>query len=97
MADRYVATMTGGGTIATFDGRASDAIAALSACANGPNRVPAGIYEVEVGIFGREPSTGRVGIRVDGSITIGTRWGLPTPAEPIPDSGVMLHGAPDVA
>lgn len=95
MADRYVVTMTGDGTIATFDGRASDAIAALSACANGPNRVPAGIYDVEVGVYGHNPSTGRVGVRADGSLTIGARWGLPTPTEPIDraDLGVDV-GAP---
>lgn len=81
--ERYVATMVGNGTIATFDGRAPDAIAALVECANGANRIPAGIYEVEVGIYGREPSTGRVGVRADGSLTIGARWGLPTLIEPI--------------
>ena len=81
--DRYVVAMVGNGTIATFDGKAPDAIAALVECANGGNRVPSGIYEVEVGIYGREPSTGRVGVRADGSLTIGTRWNLQTPVEPI--------------
>ena len=97
MADRYVVAMTGSGTIATFDGKAPDAIAALVGCANGGNRVPAGIYEVEVGIYGREPSTGRVGVRADGSITVGQRWGLPVPVEPIDvsDLGVAV-GVPDV-
>ena len=33
----------------------------------------------------------------EGLITVGAaRWGLPTPAEPIPDSGVMPHGVPNV-
>ena len=92
MADRYVVTMVGNGTIATFDGRAPDAIAALVECANGGNRVPAGIYEVEVGIYGRKPSTGRVGVRADGSLTIGTRWNLQAPVEPIDvsDLGVAV-------
>lgn len=83
MADRYVVTMVGGGTIATLDGKATDAIAAVFACANGANRIPAGIYDVEVGIYGREPSAGRAGVCADGSLTIGARWGLATPTEPI--------------
>ena len=39
---------------------------------------------------------GRVVVNGDGSITIGTRWGLPTPAEPIPDDGTLPMGCPDV-
>ena len=85
MADRYVVTMTSGDTIITYDGRATDAIAAVLACVRmgGVGPAPAGIYEVEVGIYNCEPSTGRVGVRADGSLTIGTRWNPPTPVEPI--------------
>ena len=73
---RHVVIMTSGPTTITYDGKATDAIAALLACVRtGP--APAGIYDVEVGIYGRKPSTGRVGVRVDGSITVGTKWGLP--------------------
>lgn len=42
-------------------------------------------------------STGTVTTDAAGRVSLGRGWGLPTPAEPIPDSGVMLHGAPDVA
>ena len=41
--------------------------------------------------------SGRVAVNADGSITIGTRWGLPTPAEPIPDSGDLPVEVFDVA
>lgn len=44
-----------------------------------------------------EHRSGRVAVNADGSITIGTRWNLPTPAKPIPDSGDLPHGVPDVA
>ena len=96
--ERYVVTMTSGDTSITYDGRATDAIAAVLACvkmgAVGP--APSGIYEVEVGTYGREPSTGRVGVRPDGSITVGQRWGLQTPVEPIDraDLGIDV-GVPD--
>ena len=83
MADRYVVTMTSGDTSITYDGRATDAIAAILACVRMGGPAPAGIYDVEVGIYGRKPSAGRVGVRADGSLTIGTRWNLPTPVEPI--------------
>lgn len=97
MADRYVVTMAGGGTIAAFDGKATDAIAAVVACANGMNRIHAGTYNVEVGVYGCEPSTGRVGVRADGSLTIGASWGLTTPTEPIDraDLGIDV-GVPNV-
>ena len=94
---RHVVTMTSGDAIITYDGKTTDAIAAILACVRMGGPAPAGIYNVEVGPYGCKPSTRRVGVRVDGSITIGTRWGLPTPAEPIPDSGVLPHGVPDVA
>ena len=73
---RRVVTMTSGDTTIAYDGKATDAIVAILACV-GTGPAPAGIYGVEVGIYGCEPYTGRVGVRVDGSITIGTKWGLP--------------------
>jgi len=97
MADRYVVTMKSGDTTITYDGKATDAIAAVLACVKmggarkdraalvaarlavpdfclpACNHAPAGIYEVEVGIYGRKPSAGRVGVRADGSLTIGAR------------------------
>jgi len=42
-------------------------------------------------------SRGRIVVNADRSITIGTRWNLPTPAEPIPDSGALPVEVFDVA
>jgi len=93
---RHVVTMTSGDTTLTYDGNTTDAIAAILACVRMAGPAPSGIYEVEVGIYGRKPSAGRVGVRADGSLTIGTRWNLQTPVEPIDradlgiDVGVMI-------
>ena len=42
-------------------------------------------------------SRGRIVVSADGSLTIGARWNLPTPAELIPDSGVLPVEVFDVA
>jgi len=38
---------------------------------------------------------GRIVVNNDGSITIGSRWNLPTPAERVPDDGTLPVGCPD--
>lgn len=85
MADRFVVAMESAETRITYDGRASDELSAILACVRmgGIGPAPVGTYDVEVGIYGRKPVTRRVGVRADGSLTIGARWGLPTPTEPI--------------
>lgn len=94
MAERYVVTMESPDTRITYDGKQPDELSAILACVRmgGLGPAPAGIYEVEVGIYGCEPVARRVGVRADGSLTIGTRWGLPTPVEPIDvgDLGVAV-------
>ena len=70
MADRYVVTMASGDTIITYDGKQPDKLSAILACVrmSGADAAPTGIYGVEVGTYGCEPVTRRVGVRADGSV-----------------------------
>ena len=72
MSERYVVTMTSGDTSITYDGKQPDELSAILACVRmgGADAAPAGIYGVEVGIYGCEPVARRVGVRADGSLTI---------------------------
>jgi hypothetical protein len=76
--------------------RATDTISALVDTVRlGP--VGPGEYVAIVACF--KPvfeSRRRIVVNVDGSITIGARWNLPTPAERIPDDGTLPVGCPDV-
>ena len=75
-----------------YEGPAGDAIDAVLRCVK-RNHMQPREYEATVSSR-RGKSSGVVTVNADGSITTGARWGLPTPAEPIPDSGVMPHGCP---
>ena len=41
-------------------------------------------------------SVGTVTTDAAGRVSLGRGWGLPTPAEPIPDDGTLPAGCPDV-
>ena len=60
------------------------------------NLVKPGEYDAIVGLRGEE-TRGRIKVGRDGSLTIGARWGLPTPVKPIDraDLGIDV-GVPDV-
>ena len=95
---RYNVTMThpDGSHFTFWEGRAADAFDAIDRCIRANDMQP-GEYRTVSGWRVLDPASGVVTVKTDGSFTTGPRWGLPTPTEPIHDSGVLPHGVPDVA
>lgn len=75
-----------------------DAIRSICRVLTLQQQLTAGRHDVAVRLATETDWTrGVIHTDADGMITVGAaRWGLPTPAEPIPDSGVLPHGVPDV-
>jgi len=104
--DRYSVEMNGASRL-TYDGTAAGPISAIIECVRiGP--APAGEYRAVVSwraVVWRDngwhadkvKSGGAVMVNADGSLTIGARWGLATPTEPIDraDLGIDV-GVPNV-
>ena len=84
---RYTVHMYYPGGFDFHEGAANDAIDAVLRCVKSNHMRPGG-YAVTVE-WRHGVSTGSVDVNADGSITIGTRWNLPTPAELIPDDGAL--------
>jgi hypothetical protein len=91
---RYTVHMYYPGGFDFHEGAANDAIDAVLRCVKSNHMQPGG-YAVTVE-WRHGVSTGHVSVNADGSITIGARWDLPTPAERIPDDGTLPMGCPDV-
>ena len=94
MSDRYVVTMTGP-SLSYFDGPAVDDMDALAECIR-VNWPDPGAYHACVTGGGKE-SSGAVTVYANRTFSLGARWNLPTPVEPIDvsDLGVAV-GVPDV-
>ena len=93
MTDRYTVALNGQ-TVSCYDGCAHDVFDAIAECVK-INATPPGSYRASVRGAG-QVAAGVVTIHEDRRITIGAHWNLPTPAEAIPDSGVLPVGCPDV-
>ena len=89
MSDRYTVALNGP-SLSCYDGPADDVFDAIAECVK-INQTPAGSYRASVRGAGRV-AAGVVTIHEDRSITIGARWNLPTPVEPIDvsDLGVAV-------
>lgn len=75
-----------------------DAIASVCRILTLHKRLTAGEHKAAVRLAtATDWSTGTVTTDAAGRVSLGRGWGLPTPAKPIPDSGDLPHGVPDVA
>ena len=95
MADRYDVALFLANGPQTTDVRGYPAASMINALLD-TIRVKPGEYDAIVGLRGEE-TRGRIKVGADGSLTIGARWGLPTPVESIDraDLGIDV-GVPDV-
>ena len=93
MTARYTVALNGP-TLSCYDGCALDVFDAIAECVE-INQTPPGSYRASVRGSG-SVAAGVVTIHEDRRITIGARWGLPPPAQPIPDGGTLAVNVFDV-